>query len=268
MEDSSTSKNPLSIPIAIVVAGALIAGAVFLSRGGSAVTNQSGDTTTKAAEATSQEISIKTVTAADHTIGNPEAPLSIVVYTDLECPFCKTFHSTMQKVADTYGKDGKVLWVYRHFPLEQLHPKAPKEAEATECAAELGGNQAFWDYTDKIFEITPSNNGLDPAQLPSIAKEIGVDQKKFDECLASGKYAGKVQSDYAEAVSAGGRGTPFSVIVSNTPISDSKINAIKDLTATLPPDVLTYSTDKRRISMSGALPLTLTQKILDTILAE
>ncbi|HEY4512123.1 MAG TPA: thioredoxin domain-containing protein [Candidatus Paceibacterota bacterium] len=105
------------------------------------------------------------VTAKDHIKGNSSAPVKIVEYSDLECPFCKRFHATMLEVMSTYGKDGKVAWVFRHFPLAQLHSKAPKEAEAAECAAELGGNDGFWKFVDKINELTPSNNKLDQAVI-------------------------------------------------------------------------------------------------------
>src|SRR5207249_6414117 len=80
-------------------------------------------------------------------------------------------------------KDGKVVWVYRHFPIDSLHSKARKEAQASECAAALGGNEAFWAYSDKLFEVTPSNNRLDLAQLPRIAQEIGLDRAQFETCL-------------------------------------------------------------------------------------
>src|SRR5574343_1436136 len=105
-----------------------------------------------------------------------------VEYSDTECPFCKQFHSTLRQMMDEYGKDGKVAWVYRHFPIDGLHPKARKEAEATECANELGGPSKFWEYTNMIYERTPGNDGLDPANLPKFAKEIGLDEKAFTEC--------------------------------------------------------------------------------------
>ena len=110
----------------------------------------------------------------DHVLGNSNAPITIIEFSDTECPVCKKFHETMQKIMDEYGKDGEVKWVYRHFPLDQIHSKARKEAEATECANEIGGNEKFWEYINKIYEITPSNNGLDPAELLKIAKSIGL----------------------------------------------------------------------------------------------
>jgi protein-disulfide isomerase len=98
------------------------------------------------------------VSPDDHIVGNINAKIIIVEYSDLECPFCKVFHNTMHQVVE--ANNGDVAWVYRHFPIPQLHPKAFRQAEATECAWEQGGNEAFWKYTDRIFEITPSNNGL------------------------------------------------------------------------------------------------------------
>ncbi len=151
------------------------------------------------------------ITDQDWVKGNRNAKVSVVEYSDTECPFCKRHHPTMQQLIAEY--DGKVNWVYRHFPLTSLHPKAPKEAEATECAGEQGGNQAFWKYLDRIFEVTPANNGLDPAELPKIAEYVGLNKTKFEECLNSGKWAQKVQQQAQDAQNAGGNGTPYNVIV-------------------------------------------------------
>lgn len=158
------------------------------------------------------DVKIKEITKDDHIRGSFDAPVKIVEYSDLECPFCKKHHTVMQQIVDEYGED-KVAWVYKHFPLVSLHSKAPKEAEATECAAELGGNDGFWALTDKIFEVTPTNNGLDLETLPDLAAEVGLNKDDFKECLDSGKYAEKVQAEYEEAVAAGGQGTPYNVVV-------------------------------------------------------
>ncbi len=159
----------------------------------------------------SGDIQIAAVTDKDWVRGNKKAKLAVIEFSDLECPFCKRFHPTMQQLLKEFPND--VKWVYRHFPLTSLHPKAPKEAEATECAGDLGGNDGFWKYTDRLFEITPSNNGLDAAQLPQIAQDVGLNRAKFEECLNSGKYAQKVQDHYNQAIAAQGTGTPYSVIL-------------------------------------------------------
>ena len=152
----------------------------------------------------------------DHVRGNPNAPVTLIEYSDFECPFCKRFHETIKKlVADSKGQ---VKWVYRHFPLDELHPvKARKEAVASECAAELGGKDAFWKFADRFYELTPSNNRTDiDTVLPQIAREIGLDAARFASCVASMKHGLRVQEDYENAVATGGRGTPWSIIVSKS----------------------------------------------------
>lgn len=154
---------------------------------------------------------IQPVTQRDHIRGNPDAPVKIVEFADTECPLCKRFHPTLQRIVAEYP--GKVAWVFRHFPLDNIHPKARKEAEATECANDLGGNEKFWAYLDRLYEITPSNNQLDPAELPRIAEYVGLDRAQFEQCLQSGKYAQRVAEDLDDALAAGAQGTPYTVVV-------------------------------------------------------
>lgn len=207
-------KNLLTMPVAVVIAGALIAGAVLYGGGKTENSNTANNPQQQvAAQQTGDLEAMTPVSKDDHIRGNPDAPVKIVEYSDTECPFCKRFHPTMQQVMDEYGKDGKVAWVYRHFPLDQLHSKARKESEATECAAELGGNDKFWAYLDRLMEVTPANNGLDPAELPKIAQYVGLDTAKFNECLSSGKYAKKIEEHVQNAVATGGNGTPWSIVV-------------------------------------------------------
>lgn len=204
----------LTIPIAIVIAGVLIAGAVYLgtSKGAptTAVNNQQPQ---QVAQQTGNLEAMKAISGSDHIRGNPDAPVKIVEYSDTECPFCKRFHTTMQEVMNEYGKDGKVAWVYRHFPLDQLHSKARKEAVALECANEQGGNDKFWSYADRLYEITPANNGLDPAELPKIAQYVGLDVAKFNTCLGSTKYDQHIEDEVQNATATGGNGTPWSIVV-------------------------------------------------------
>jgi protein-disulfide isomerase len=195
--------NKFLVPGAIVVAGALIAFAVY-SGGAKAPVANSG--TTAAME-------VPAVTSKDHIRGNPGAKVVIVEYSDTECPFCKSFHNTLKDLTASYGD--QVAWVYRHFPIAQLHSKAPNEAAATECVALLGGNNAFWSYLDSIFATTGSNDSLDPAQLPRLASAVGVDTTAFNACLSSGQFTKKIEDSVAEAVKIGARGTPYTVLVAN-----------------------------------------------------
>lgn len=151
------------------------------------------------------------MTQRDHIRGSPDAPVKIVEFADTECPLCKRFHPTLQRIVAEYP--GKVAWVFRHFPLDNIHPKARKEAEATECANDLGGNEKFWTYLDRLYEITPSNNRLDPAELPRIAEYVGLNRAKFEQCLESGKYVQRVAEDLDDALAAGAQGTPYTMVV-------------------------------------------------------
>lgn len=154
---------------------------------------------------------IPEVTDKDHIRGSMDAQVYIIEYSDLECPYCKMFHPVITQAKEEFGDS--VAWVYRHFNLDQRHPKADKESEAVECAAELGGNEGFWKLLDKIYEETPSNNGLDLEGLPEMVGEVGLNQEQFKTCLDSGRHAGRVESDYQGGLKAGVTGTPGVFIV-------------------------------------------------------
>jgi protein-disulfide isomerase len=150
----------------------------------------------------------------DHVYGNPNAPVSLIEYSDFECPFCKRFHATANEIVDAYG--GKVNWVYRHFPLSMHNPGAQKEAEASECVAQLGGNDAFWKFANAIYARTKSNgNGFPLDQLVPLGKEIGLDEKQLKECIDAAKYASRVQEDLDEGVQVGITGTPANFLLRN-----------------------------------------------------
>lgn len=202
-----------SIPGSIVIAGGLIAGALVLAnapaRSGGPLAPPSPRVAAETAPATTK-IEVRPVDAnRDHIRGAADARVTLIEYSDTECPFCKRFHPTLQQAVREY--DGKVRWVYRHYPLDALHQKARKEAEATECAAEQG---KFWEYVDRLFEVTPSNDGLEEAKLGEIAKEVGLDPAAFETCRTSGKFAARVQEDLDDAEKAGGQGTPHTIIIS------------------------------------------------------
>lgn len=207
--------NQLSIPSAIIVAGFLIMVGIIITKMPAQDTNKVIDDKKQVNEVPSENVSqvpVAPINTTDHVRGNVQtAMLTIVEYSDLECPFCKTFHATIQKAVAKYP--GKIAWVYRHFPLDSLHPKARNEARATECVASIGGNDAFWKYLDMIFANTPSNNKLDPTLLTTYATKIGIDTKKFGACLASTEMDAKVEADYQDGVRIGVRGTPHTVII-------------------------------------------------------
>jgi protein-disulfide isomerase len=150
----------------------------------------------------------------DHIRGNPDAKISLIEYSDFECPFCKRFHDTPKKLLETHGD--QVNWIYRHFPLSFHNPNAQKEAEASECVAEIGGPDKFWLFTDAIYDRTRSGGkGFAIDKLAPLVTELGLDGNAFQECLDSGRKAERVAEDLKEGASIGISGTPGSVLLNN-----------------------------------------------------
>lgn len=212
--------NNYAIPVAIVFAGIIIAGAVMFSSNKNTYGSNGvavGNNTNKQVKI-NRNISlenIRPISSKDHILGNPDAKVKIVEYSDFECPFCKRFNFTMKKIMDEYGKNGDVAWVYRYFPIKQLHPKNGfKEAVISECFTKQKGNAGFWEFANRFFELTPSNDrtNLDVV-IPKIAGEMGIDISELDKCVSSGVYNNRIQDDIANAVASGGTGTPWSVLI-------------------------------------------------------
>ncbi|MCH7504972.1 thioredoxin domain-containing protein, partial [PVC group bacterium] len=195
--DVSKGQN-LMIPGAIILAGIIIAGAVVYSNGSASTTNLGNTGQAAIGGNAGAAENVKPVTKDDHIRGDINAPVTIVEFSDLQCPFCKRFHVTMKQIIENY--DGKVAWVYRHFPLEAIHSRARGEAEGAECAAELGGNDAFWAFTDAIFEAEPN---VSLADLPQIAESVGVNKIDFKTCLDERRYKDEVQADLDDATNSG-----------------------------------------------------------------
>lgn len=202
-------KNQFAIPAAIIIAAGLLAGAIYFSgqKAAPSLNNQTGES------GTGTETPIPEVSNEDHILGNPNAKVMIVEYSDYDCPFCKSFHETMHRIIDEYGASGDVAWVYRHFPLQQLHPNAPTIALASECVAELGGNDAFWTFSDLVFDERETNAQTDISRLPEFATAAGVDATQMQACIDSGRHKEKVEKQFADAIAAGGTGTPFPVVI-------------------------------------------------------
>lgn len=151
------------------------------------------------------------ITKDDHINGSSKARILLVEYSDMECPYCKKFHPTAQQIVDNFK--GEVAWVYRHLPLV-FHANAQKEAEASECANELGGNSAFWKYTNAIFARTNSGGtGFALEDLTPLAEEIGLDSAKFQTCLDSDKYVERIKNDSLTATGLGVTGTPGNILL-------------------------------------------------------
>ncbi|MCW5978234.1 MAG: DsbA family protein [Bryobacteraceae bacterium] len=132
--------------------------------------------------------------------GDASAPVTIVEFSDFQCPFCQRVQATLREILDKYK--GKVRLAYRDFPLEQIHPDARNAAETSRCAAEQG---KFWEFHDALFTNTRK---LSRNDLAAHATTVGLDTKKLDACVASGKYKQSVQQDIDAALESGVDGAP------------------------------------------------------------
>jgi len=172
----------------------------------------------------------------DHIKGSARAKYLLIEYSDFECPFCKQFHATAEQFLKEYGSDA--AWVYRHYPLAQIHSKATDEAIASECVASLGGNEAFWKFAEGIFAVTPSNDGLDQTLLPGLAVSAGVDQAAFENCFSQKETAKKVEAQLKSGLSFGVRGTPGSFLI------NTKNGKAVSIPGALPYEVFKQALDK------------------------
>lgn len=244
LRSNSFPLNMTSVLVVVLIVASFLIGSLYtkvqyLEKGGTvntgtqvagaanpqaAVPNVAAGNTAPAAYGSADQV--KKLQKDDHVKGDRNARILLIEYSDIECPFCKKFHETPQQLINDYK--GKVAWVYRHFPLS-FHANAQKEAEATECANEQGGNDAFWKYLDTLFEKTTSNGtGFALDQLSPLAKELGLNEAKFKECLDSGKYADHVKKDIDEGTKAGVTGTPGNILL------DTKTGKTKLIPGALP----------------------------------
>src|SRR2546425_3352339 len=139
----------------------------------------------------------------NHTLGKKEAPVTIIEFSDYQCPFCRQFfETTLPTLKKEYIEAGKLRYVFRDFPLDPIHPLARTAAEAARCAGDQG---KFWEMHDLLFR---NQQALQPEQLKTHAGRLQLDEKAFGACLEGGKHRTLVQQNYDEGMSAGVRGTP------------------------------------------------------------
>lgn len=199
------------IAVSIIIAGALVAAAVIFTgndKGANDITLVQEEIIN---EPEVEIVKIPEVTTEDYILGSIDAPIKIVEYSDMECPYCKLLQDTLHEVVKEYPND--VAWVYRHLPIVNSHPKALDQAVAVECAGLQGGNDAFWKLLDRIYEVTPGNNRFDMTNIEKFAKEQGLVMEEFNQCLSSGQFNEKITKQINDGFAAGSQGTPFSVII-------------------------------------------------------
>jgi protein-disulfide isomerase len=207
----------LVFALAFFMAGFVTRGLVDDEDGGpsaaaAAPGSQTGQTPLQAQPTATAQARVPATADDDVFLGAVDAPVTIIEFSDFQCPFCKRFRDqTLDPILQTY--EGKVRFVYRDFPISSIHEWAQKAAEAGECADEQG---KFWEYHDLIFASqTALNQQLETEGLNGIvgtfkgyAGQLGLDTTAFNSCLDSSKFAQEVQKDYNDGVAAGVTGTP------------------------------------------------------------
>lgn len=231
------NKTQLILTVGLMVASFLIGSLwtklQYLEKGG---TLTKGATTANAQgaaqqappqEAPPEDTTPKKVSVDDDPVlGDKNAKVTLIDFTDYECPFCKRyFDQTFSQIKKDYIDTGKVKYVVRDLPLS-FHANAHKEAQAAECAREQGGDSAYFKYHDEIFKRTASNGtGLALDKLSIIATDLGLDGAALQSCLDADKYKAEVDKDLADAATVGATGTPTFFIGKST--SDGVITGTK-----------------------------------------
>jgi protein-disulfide isomerase len=203
-------KSSYTIPAAIVFAGIVIAVAVYTS---------SVQQSSPAQKAPENGALLRPVSASDHIFGNPAAAVTIVEYCDFDSPYCQNLQGVLEQIIANEGAGGQVAWVYREFPLTEIHPDALALARAAECAATVAGsdatanNTAFWKFADALFAKQP----VDPSLLGTAASAAGIPGTAFATCYAdnASTFDTRILADRQNALDMGAIGTPFSIIVTN-----------------------------------------------------
>jgi protein-disulfide isomerase len=193
-------KSSLKIPSAIVLGGVIIALAVYFS-----IPHRPGTIAGSGDPAL-----VRPVGSGDHILGNPSAKVMIVEYSDFDCGFCSGFHETLRQIIANEGTKGEVAWVFREFPLVEIHPNALSLARAAECVAEVAGNDAFWKFADALF----ANQPVAPTRYSELAKVAGVlDIDTFTACYINAAADARINADRQNALDTGASGTPYSLIL-------------------------------------------------------
>jgi protein-disulfide isomerase len=148
-------------------------------------------------DAPRREVSIA---ATDPALGRASAPVTLIEFSDFQCPFCQRVAPTLKRLRETYGDKVRIVW--KDFPLTQIHPQAFKAGEAAHCAGDQG---KYWEYHDRLFA---NQQALQPEELKKHATDLGLDGAAFATCLDSSKYGERVRDGVAEGTRLGVNSTP------------------------------------------------------------
>lgn len=245
----NNGQNTLFIAGSIIAAGIVIALGIALAGSGSggAISPDGGGTA---------NFDILPVTESDHIQGDTDAQVVMVEYSDVGCVHCQNLHGVLNRVIDDYEAN-EFAWVFRHFPI-----RAPREAHATECVANLAGEDAFWSYTNLLMEQAQRRapDG-DIERLADAAEGLGVDREAFISCQEDGVYEDTVNAHLQDARQAGAQGTPFNVFVVRDGISEEQISGVSSIINAN----AVVSEDQSMLVIPGGLPYDMLKSVIDVL---
>lgn len=201
---NNKKKFELSPALAILISGFVIAGTIVFLHVMPVGTVADAD-----AGALPANVNVPAPNSGDHIVGSLSAPITLVEYSDFQCPYCRLVYPTLKQLVEE--SNGQVAWVHRNFPLDSIHPQAMPAALAAECIAEQLGQSGFWKFADAIFA---DQSKMSPAYYAQLAVQFGADEATYNSCVSTQKYASKISQEATDAQVNGGRGTPFTVVVS------------------------------------------------------
>ncbi len=252
-------KNKL-IPLSILVAGVIISGSILQSRdfsfnifGGKGEQKEITD--------------ISPVSPNEPILGNPEASVIFIEYSDTECPFCVAFSKEREKIMSLYGEEGSIAWVYRSVSI--MGSVSMQKAMALECVAEENNDYKFWNYLRDIQDkniINPNNEEIDTSLLVSPLERFDIPTKEIVKCIEEKRYSKKIRDNIKEAKAVGAEKTPFIVILLPEKISIIQEEEIKMSLREIPASLFTIPPEKDRLIINGAVPALNIAEIIEIIL--
>lgn len=246
-------QNTLLVAGSILAAGIVIALGIIFAGSGTSVDRVQVD------EESLRSVAISEVNDSDHIIGSRDAKVIMVEYSDIGCTHCQALHETMERVVEEYdGSD--FAWIFRHLPF-----RAPTEAHASECVADIAGEEAFWGFMSSAMKNAQTSPVTSEAELTALATSIpGVTKDAFEACQDDAPFVEDIQQDATEAQQAGAQGTPFNVFILQDGLSEEKESLVQNFLG----GNARVSEDKTKLVVSGALPYEGMKALIDILLTD
>ncbi len=245
------------LPLSIFAAGIIIAGSILSAH----------DVSLNPFERDRGDREISDVRSDEIVLGNPDAPLIFIEYSDTECPFCKEFQETKDRIMSFYGERGEVAWVYRHLPL--INEVSFREANAIECVADSAESYKYWNYIDLIYRNKPmlvDEEEQHIETLMKLARDVEIDTDGLRSCIEDERYEERLERHVEEAMGSGARNTPFTALMIRDSLSETQRNRVQEELSIIPTFSAQIGSDGGKILFNGVIPAEHLESIIEAIL--